>query len=105
MKEAPNSKIQISNKHQAPSSNLQRNTKHQNSRDAQISKRYFVFGIWSFSGAWSLMFGALLFAATIKQGLAQNLLLSGATVHTVSGETFSPGQVLIQNGKITAVGA
>jgi len=39
------------------------------------------------------------------QGFCQNLLLSGATVHTVSGETYSPGQVLIQNGKIVAVGA
>ena len=36
---------------------------------------------------------------------AESLLLTGASVHTVSGETFSPGQVLIQNGKITAVGA
>src|SRR5947199_7521120 len=36
---------------------------------------------------------------------AESLLLSGATVHTVSGETLSPGQVLIQNGKIAAVGA
>ena len=31
-------------------------------------------------------------------------LLTGATVHTVSGETLSPGQVLIQDGKIAAVG-
>jgi len=33
----------------------------------------------------------------------QSLLLKGATVHTVSGDTLSPGQVLIENGKITAV--
>jgi imidazolonepropionase-like amidohydrolase len=35
---------------------------------------------------------------------AEGLLLTGATVHTVSGETISPGQVLIANGKILAVG-
>jgi imidazolonepropionase-like amidohydrolase len=35
---------------------------------------------------------------------AATLLLTGATVHTVSGETFSPGQVLIKDGKIAAVG-
>lgn len=105
MKEAPNSKIQIPNKRQAPSSKLQRSLKHQNSRDDQICKRHLVFEIWSFSGAWSLVFGALFLVVTIDQGLAQNLLLSGATVHTVSGETFSPGQVLIQNGKIAVVGA
>jgi imidazolonepropionase-like amidohydrolase len=49
--------------------------------------------------------GALLLASAIAQGQSQSLLLSGATVHTVSGETFSPGQVLIENGKIAAVGA
>src|SRR5215216_1882249 len=31
-------------------------------------------------------------------------LLSGATVHTISGQTLSPGQVLVQDGKIAAVG-
>ena len=35
---------------------------------------------------------------------AESLLLSGATVHTVTGETLSPGQVLIQDGKIAAIG-
>ena len=35
---------------------------------------------------------------------ADAILLHGATVHTVSGETFSPGDVLIQDGKIAAVG-
>jgi imidazolonepropionase-like amidohydrolase len=35
---------------------------------------------------------------------AQTLLLTGATVHTISGETFSPGQVLIKDGKVAAVG-
>ena len=35
---------------------------------------------------------------------AETFVLSGATVHTVSGATHSPGQVLITDGKITAVG-
>ena len=35
---------------------------------------------------------------------AESLLLSGATVHTVAGETLAPGQVLIRGGKIAAVG-
>jgi imidazolonepropionase-like amidohydrolase len=35
---------------------------------------------------------------------AESLLLKGATVHTVSGDTLSPGQVLIEDRKITAVG-
>lgn len=36
---------------------------------------------------------------------AETLLLTGATVHTITGETFAPGQVLIRDGKIAAVGA
>src|SRR5258706_10897669 len=36
---------------------------------------------------------------------SQNLLLSNAVVHTVSGETMSGGQVLVADGKISAVGA
>ena len=35
---------------------------------------------------------------------AEAVLLSGATVHTISGETLAPGQVLIRDGKIAAVG-
>jgi imidazolonepropionase-like amidohydrolase len=35
---------------------------------------------------------------------AQTIILTGATVHTISGETLSPGQVLIKEGKIAAVG-
>jgi imidazolonepropionase-like amidohydrolase len=47
--------------------------------------------------------GALLLGSAAPAG-AETLLLSGATVHTISGETLSPGQVLVQDGKITAVG-
>ena len=35
---------------------------------------------------------------------AETFLLTGATVHTVSGETLSPGQVLVKDGKISEVG-
>ena len=35
---------------------------------------------------------------------ADSLLLSNAVIHTITGETFSPGQVLIRDGKIAAVG-
>src|SRR5438045_5325267 len=34
---------------------------------------------------------------------AETLLLSGATVHTITGETLAPGDVLIRDGKIAAV--
>jgi imidazolonepropionase-like amidohydrolase len=35
---------------------------------------------------------------------ADTLLLTGATVHTVSGEVLSPADVLVENGKIAGVG-
>src|SRR5262245_31342941 len=35
---------------------------------------------------------------------AEAILLRSAVVHTVSGETLSPGDVLVQDGKIAAVG-
>src|SRR5438876_1903312 len=44
-------------------------------------------------------------AMMVLPGLeAESLLLSGATVHTISSDPLSPGQVLIENGKISAVG-
>jgi len=61
------------------------------------------FGLRNFSASWLVL--GVLFLATASPAIAQNLVLSGATVHTVSGETYSPGQVLIQNGKIAAVGS
>lgn len=36
---------------------------------------------------------------------ADTLLLTGATVHTVSGEVLSPGDVLVENDKIARVGS
>jgi imidazolonepropionase-like amidohydrolase len=35
---------------------------------------------------------------------ADRMLFTGATVHTISGETFAPGRILVENGRITAVG-
>src|SRR5260221_1397949 len=67
--------------------------------------RILGFGAWSFSEVWSLKFGV--FLSLLSQAApmsAQTLLLTGATVHTVSGETLSPGPVLIRDGKIAAVG-
>src|SRR5205807_6924877 len=52
-----------------------------------------------------LLAGAFVFINTTPYASAQSLLLSGATVHTISGDTLSPGKVLIKDGKIAAVGA
>ena len=49
----------------------------------------------------TLAVAGLLSVASLR---SETLLLTGATVHTVSGETLSPGQVLIKDGKISAVG-
>ena len=38
------------------------------------------------------------------EALAETLLLKGATIHTVSGATIPAGEVLIREGKISAVG-
>ncbi len=39
----------------------------------------------------------------VFSSFAETILLTGATVHTVSGPTLGPGQVLIKDGKIAAV--
>ena len=57
----------------------------------------------SFASVKSLLFFAFLCCAAAPLR-AESLLLVGATVHTVSGETLTPGQVLIQDDKIAAVG-
>jgi len=46
----------------------------------------------------------LMLLVTVELSFAQTILLTGATVHTISGDTISPGQVLIKDGKIEAVG-
>jgi imidazolonepropionase-like amidohydrolase len=50
-----------------------------------------------------LLMAAVVVAAPLNTP-AETLILTGATVHTISGETLAPGQVLIQDGKIAAVG-
>src|SRR5439155_875148 len=52
----------------------------------------------------ALLVANLLAQVTVASAGAESLLLTGATVHTVSGETLLPGQVLVENGKIAAVG-
>src|SRR5690242_3564474 len=54
------------------------------------------------AGAVITIASAILWNATAVS--AETLLLSGATVHTVAGEVLTPGQVLIRDGKIAAVG-
>jgi imidazolonepropionase-like amidohydrolase len=60
-------------------------------------------------GQWRRLFRAFALAglalAFSPRLSAAPLLLTGATVHTVSGDTIAPGQVLIQDGKIAAVGS
>jgi imidazolonepropionase-like amidohydrolase len=48
-----------------------------------------------------LVVASLLGATSVQ---AETLLLTGATVHMVSGETITNGQVLVRAGKIAAVG-
>jgi imidazolonepropionase-like amidohydrolase len=47
---------------------------------------------------------AALLIAIPSAALAETLALTGATVHTVSGPTLENATIVIQNGKITAVG-
>lgn len=49
--------------------------------------------------------GVAIVAAMAARAAAEDLLLRGATVHTVSGETLATGDVLVKDGRITAVGA
>jgi imidazolonepropionase-like amidohydrolase len=61
-------------------------------------------GAKSFPGWFRLLIVAGALAAASTKTSAETLLLAGATVHTISGETLTPGQVLIREGKIAAVG-
>lgn len=84
-------------KHQTPNTKIQRNPKHQSPRSW-----LYGFGVWNLEVVWCLAFGVWCFSSLPSR--AETLLLSGATIHTVSGETLSPGEVLIEDGKIKAVG-
>lgn len=54
--------------------------------------------------ALGLSLAALACASIAPRARAETLLLTGATVHTVAGETYSPGFVLIEGRVIRAVG-
>ncbi|MCK6477841.1 MAG: amidohydrolase family protein [Phycisphaerales bacterium] len=65
----------------------------------------------SWIGAVSVAAGAYLAAPALAQDLTYKagpqetpIVLSGATVHTVSGETYADGYVYFKDGKIAAVG-
>src|SRR6478736_4406370 len=49
--------------------------------------------------------GVLALWFIVTAASAETLLLTGATVHTVSGATITNGQVLVRDGKIAAVGS
>src|SRR5882762_3391908 len=53
----------------------------------------------------ALAFSVMALEPPFISAQAESLLLTGASVHTISGETLSPGQVLVENGKISAVGS
>lgn len=67
--------------------------------------RHQFFASLRFKFALSIIAVLLLFPAFPLYARADALLLSGATVHTVSGEVLSPGDVLVENGKIANVGS
>lgn len=69
----------------------------------QIPNLRYLFG-----KATAMLFHSVLLtvlvAGSASSAPAETLVLSGATVHTIAGETLAPGQVLIRDGKIAAVG-
>jgi imidazolonepropionase-like amidohydrolase len=91
-----------------------KNPKPQNpsSKQASSSKSQMgrlKLGAWSFSEAWSLGFGALWgigiwFLGFSPSARAQSLVLSNAIIHRISDDTLPSGKLLIQDGKIAAVG-
>ena len=73
------------------------------SRDREgVRRSRFPFSAESFQpGAISALSALLMFAPAAS---AMTTLFTGATVHTVSGEILTPGEVLVQDGRIIAVG-
>src|SRR6266568_2222774 len=61
-----------------------------------------VFGISNHAVVLSLLTLSFWFCG-VSCSFAETILLTGATVHTASGPTLTPGQVLIRDGKIEAV--
>jgi len=62
------------------------------------------FTIYALRSTIALLLVGALWLMSLTRSHAESLLLTGATVHTISGATLSPGQVLVENGKISAVG-
>ncbi len=58
---------------------------------------------WTNRWAWGAIV-SLLTVMSARVDAAENFILSNAVVHTIAGETLSPGQVLISQGRIAAVG-
>ena len=52
---------------------------------------------------WARLFFAYAFAVSCTMCFAETLLLTGATVHTVSGVTITNGSVLVKDGKIVNI--
>ena len=68
-------------------------------RGGDRASRYSRLGLESILGAVLL---AVL--AVAPQARSESIALTGATVHTVSGPVIENANVIIENGKITAVG-
>src|SRR5215204_4504349 len=58
---------------------------------------------WTNRWAWGAIV-SLLTVMSARVNAAESVILSNAVVHTIAGETLSPGQVLISQGRIAAVG-
>jgi imidazolonepropionase-like amidohydrolase len=58
----------------------------------------------NFKNSSATLFALALCLFVAFPGLADTFLLEGAVVHTVSGPTLSPGQVLVRDGTIVQVG-
>src|SRR6185295_8452509 len=62
-------------KHQTPNSKLQRNTNLQSPTKLALPLRALGLGIWSFSGAWMLVFGACSWLAEWRSTIRRTDLL------------------------------
>src|SRR4051794_5163589 len=74
-----------------------------NSREAMATKKHKEKQRGGTIGVVRSAFFLLAALATLDVS-AENLLLSNAVVHTITGETIIGGQVFVAEGKISAVG-
>src|SRR5258706_6292702 len=87
-----------------PSSNARSNMSSTGWTGDVSMNKGFLMNAFSIRSATQKMVALALLSIASNVVAADSLLLSNAIVHTISGETFSPGQVLIRDGKIEAVG-